>query len=261
MDSAPLFAAILDPATGGCFTLEPTVPYTVSRRYLPGTNVLETTFETRDGSVTVVDSINRGPSGELPWSELARDVRAVRDEVPMRWRVAPGSGFQSRRPWTRYRDVPLLRVGEVLIALVAERAGAPHPDPRSFHAEFVARQGSDALLALIAAEAGPLVVPSAGDIRRRREATESSWQSWSQDVPYQGRDRELQGTLTCSRRWETTSATYGPSRTAASGNSPDHDITRSPKPAAGSRLTGWYGWPTAVRCRDATPTAGRPRRP
>ncbi len=171
--------------------LEPTVPYTVSRRYLPGSNVLETTFETRDGSVTVVDSINRGPSGELPWSELARDIRVLRGEVPMRWRVAPGPGFQSRRPWTRYRDVPLLRVGEVLIALVAERAGAPHPDPRSFHGEFVAREGSDALLALIATEAGPLVVPSAGDIRRRREATESSWQSWSQDVPYQGRDREL----------------------------------------------------------------------
>jgi GH15 family glucan-1,4-alpha-glucosidase len=36
MDSPPVFAAILDPRDGGCFTLEPAVPYRVSRRYLPG---------------------------------------------------------------------------------------------------------------------------------------------------------------------------------------------------------------------------------
>src|SRR5262249_53428211 len=45
---------------GGCFTLEPTVPYQVERRYLPGTNVLETTFSTRRGVVRVLDSLNQG---------------------------------------------------------------------------------------------------------------------------------------------------------------------------------------------------------
>ena len=36
MDSPPVFAAILDPRDGGCFTLEPAVPYRVSRRYRCG---------------------------------------------------------------------------------------------------------------------------------------------------------------------------------------------------------------------------------
>ena len=67
MDSPPVFAAILDPQDGGCFTLEPTVPYHVSRRYLPGTNVLETTFSTRAGAVRVIDSLNQGTNGPLPW--------------------------------------------------------------------------------------------------------------------------------------------------------------------------------------------------
>jgi hypothetical protein len=67
MDSAPVFAAILDPRDGGCFTLEPAVPYRVSRRYLPGTNVLETTFSARDGAVRVIDSLNQGTNGPLPW--------------------------------------------------------------------------------------------------------------------------------------------------------------------------------------------------
>ena len=50
IDSAPVFAAVFDPRDGGCFTLEPAVPYQVKRRYLPQTHVLETTFGTRGGS-------------------------------------------------------------------------------------------------------------------------------------------------------------------------------------------------------------------
>jgi hypothetical protein len=51
-------SAALVARDGGCFTLEPTVPYEVERRYLPGTNVLETTFRTGDGAVRVIDSLN-----------------------------------------------------------------------------------------------------------------------------------------------------------------------------------------------------------
>jgi Domain of unknown function (DUF5911) len=97
MDSLPVFAATLDPEDGGCFTLEPAVPYEVTRRYLPGTNVLETTFGTRDGTVRVIDSMNQGPNGPLPWAELARDIRPDRGEVPMRWRVAGGTLFHLSR--------------------------------------------------------------------------------------------------------------------------------------------------------------------
>ena len=31
IDSPPVFAAVLDPRDGGCFTLEPSVPYQVKR--------------------------------------------------------------------------------------------------------------------------------------------------------------------------------------------------------------------------------------
>jgi GH15 family glucan-1,4-alpha-glucosidase len=49
LDSPSLFAALLDPERGGSFRLAPSVPYTSTRRYLPGTNVLETTFHTAAG--------------------------------------------------------------------------------------------------------------------------------------------------------------------------------------------------------------------
>ena len=47
MDTPPVFAALLNPGTGGTFTLEPAVPYQVQRRYLPETNVRQR----RDGRI------------------------------------------------------------------------------------------------------------------------------------------------------------------------------------------------------------------
>src|SRR3954447_26920728 len=61
MDSPSVFGAILDRDAGG-FRLAPadmTVP--AGRRYLPGTNVLETTWMTRMGWLVVHDALCMGP--------------------------------------------------------------------------------------------------------------------------------------------------------------------------------------------------------
>jgi Glycosyl hydrolases family 15 len=179
------------PGDGGCFTLKPTVPYQVKRRYLPGTNVLETTFGTRGGTVRVLDSLNQGANRPLPWAELARDIRPERGEVPMRWRVAAGTRFHRARPWARMRDVPVLHAGNLMVVLVTEGAGEPETSLGGFSGEFIATAGTDALLTLIAADQAPLVVPSAADVRGRREASEEAWRRWCGTVPYHGEDREL----------------------------------------------------------------------
>jgi len=132
MDSAPVFAALLDPQAGGRFLLEPTVRYTASRRYLPGTNVLGTTFRTADGTVRVTDSVNQAMTGPLPWSELVRDIQPVSGSVPMRWELSAGTRFGQGRPWARLGEVPLLHAGDLLVALLAERTGDPRPGPGSF---------------------------------------------------------------------------------------------------------------------------------
>jgi GH15 family glucan-1,4-alpha-glucosidase len=191
MDCAPLFAAMLDPETGGRFALEPAVPYTADRRYLPGTNVLETTFSTADGSVRVIDSINETARGPLPWAELARDIQPVTGRVPMRWEITAGTRFGAGRPCARLSDAPLLRAGGLFAAVIAEGAGVPHPGPGSFKGEFVAAEGTSALLAAVAADGTPVTLPSAQEIRRRRDATVTAWQAWSQTVPYRGLDRDL----------------------------------------------------------------------
>ena len=100
MDAPPVFAALLEPETGGDFSLCPAIPYRAERRYVPGTCVLETTFTTDDGQVVVTDALNRDVAGLLAWLELAREVRAVQGQVPMRGSAgsAHGRRIAVRRP-------------------------------------------------------------------------------------------------------------------------------------------------------------------
>ena len=54
-DSPALFSSILDESKGGFFKLFPTNVKEVSRRYLPETNILETSFTTGTGSGVLID--------------------------------------------------------------------------------------------------------------------------------------------------------------------------------------------------------------
>ena len=54
-DSPSVFGRLLDWEKGGHFQLAPRGVRSVSRRYVPGTNVLQTTFETDSGSVQLSD--------------------------------------------------------------------------------------------------------------------------------------------------------------------------------------------------------------
>ena len=59
-DSPSIFGALLDPARGGRFSLAPAIPFEARRRYIDGTNVLESTFETAEGTVRVIDFVSVG---------------------------------------------------------------------------------------------------------------------------------------------------------------------------------------------------------
>jgi hypothetical protein len=78
-----VFAAVVDSSNGGRLELAPSIPFSTQRRYLPETNVLETTFRTDSGCVRVIDALNLGHSGRLPWTELVRRVEGVDGEVPV----------------------------------------------------------------------------------------------------------------------------------------------------------------------------------
>ena len=97
LDSPSTFGSILDAEKGGSFVLAPEAPFTAKRRYLPDTNVLETTFETAAGAVRVTDAMLLPSSGMPPDRELARRVEGLSGCVQMRWRVNPRFDYGNRR--------------------------------------------------------------------------------------------------------------------------------------------------------------------
>lgn len=62
-DSPAVFGRILDWRTGGHFQVRPRDVQSVSRRYLPNINVLETTVQTPAGNATLTDFMPVSPRG------------------------------------------------------------------------------------------------------------------------------------------------------------------------------------------------------
>src|SRR5262252_6837917 len=126
LDSPGVLTALLDAGGGGAFTVSPTVPFQSTRRYLPRTNVLETTFSTAEGSVRLLDAMTL-PNDHLdPMRELVRSVEGVSGRVPMRWRCAPRFEYGRSAPRCEWRHgIPLMTSRAEAIGIMSWRAGSP----------------------------------------------------------------------------------------------------------------------------------------
>jgi GH15 family glucan-1,4-alpha-glucosidase len=187
LDSPSVFAALLDSKRGGRFALEPESVSRTERRYLPGTNVLETTFATTTGVVRVTDAMTLPATGLSPYREVARRIDGLAGEVPMRWRVEPRFGYASTATRIERRaGVPIARAGRDAIAVCSFEAGEATTSEETIAGGFTARAGSTSLLVLSAAHQEPLVLPARGDVEARLEATCSYWRAWSDRRGYEG---------------------------------------------------------------------------
>jgi len=95
-DSASCFAALLGDDRHGRWLLAPSgADGATSRRYRPGTLVLETDFETPDGAVRVIDFMPRRGRGA---PRVMRIVEGLRGRVPMRMELAVRPDYGSIVP-------------------------------------------------------------------------------------------------------------------------------------------------------------------
>ncbi|HSO05862.1 MAG TPA: glycoside hydrolase family 15 protein [Pelomicrobium sp.] len=104
-DAEPVFSRLLDADRGGALRLRPDGPFESARRYLTGTNVLETLFETADGVATVTDFMpvgRRAFNGTHDYVRLnapgwlVRVVEGRRGMVRMRMAYRPSADFGRR---------------------------------------------------------------------------------------------------------------------------------------------------------------------
>ena len=106
-DSDSCFAALLGDREHGRWSIAPTVPVRkYSRRYRPGTLVLETEFETDEGAVRVTDFMP--VRGQNP--DLVRVVEGLRGRVPMRFDLVIRFDTGRIVPWVRRHQDALLAV-------------------------------------------------------------------------------------------------------------------------------------------------------
>ncbi|HYZ29056.1 MAG TPA: glycoside hydrolase family 15 protein [Thermoleophilaceae bacterium] len=190
-DSPSVFGALLDPEKGGRWILQPVTPFKAVRRYLPGTNVLETTFETDSGHVRVTDAMTRTPARPIAWNELARRVECVAGRVAMRWRVEPRFDFTGEPAAIEPSDGRhLMTHGELVLALQTWDAGAPAVAGGGVQAELELRAAETALLVLSSFRDRPVAFSTREEVERRIDGTCDQWRRWSAGTRYEGPWRE-----------------------------------------------------------------------
>ena len=187
LDSSPVFARLLDAEHGGSIELAPVGEYTVKRRYVRDTNVLETTFTTDSGVAKVTDALITGFAGRLPWVELARRIEGVRGEVKFRWRVAPGTAFGTASPWVDDGlHGKVLRVDGLALAVRGFDHGPRGGGDRAIRGSFRALAGSRHLIVVAGTADEPLHIPVPDLSDSGIDRTVRAWREWSRDFSYDG---------------------------------------------------------------------------
>jgi GH15 family glucan-1,4-alpha-glucosidase len=191
IDSPSVFGALLDPELGGSSELAPDGPFSVSRRYLAGTAVLETTFATDSGTVRVTDAMTVPAKGLAPLREVVRSIEGLAGTVWMRWVVRPRFGYGAGSGRIERRgDVPVASSGGDALAVRSFGAGDAELASDAIAGRFEIREGESALLTLSLAHQEPLVFASRAEVEDRLEGTIRTWGRWSGGLRMSARWRE-----------------------------------------------------------------------
>jgi GH15 family glucan-1,4-alpha-glucosidase len=186
LDSPSTFGALLDAEAGGRVELRPEAPFEAARRYLPETNVLETTFSTADGTVRVTDAMALPTTGLAPYREVVRQVEGLSGRVPLRWRVEPRPRYGTSVSVERRAGVPVVTCGRDALAVLAWDAGEPTVEDGAIDGSFVVESGSTAQLVLAASHQEPIVFPARDEAEARLRGTECFWREWAGARDYDG---------------------------------------------------------------------------
>lgn len=197
-DSPAVFARLLDWRRGGWFQLHVPEAERVTRRYLPGTNVLETTFDGPSGRAVLTDAMPvhphaapEAPNELVVRERLVRQLQCLRGSV--RWRLVCAPRFDYGT------FVPHL-------GLPAPHLGHAHGGPHGFTLSATARLDvrEDAFVAEGLLGAGesvstvlrydpryaPGVLPiSARQVQRWIGSARRFWEDWAAHGVYEGPDR------------------------------------------------------------------------
>jgi len=196
-EARPVFGRILDWAKAGFFRIAPLDDdYEATRRYRPGTNVLETTFRTPTGTLVLTDFFAFRESGvgeSHPDHQLIRIARCTEGEVAVKVKFVPrfDYGLTTPRLETLADDLVVAYGGADALVLQSELPFG--------HAELSATQGSRTLRAgeeafvVLTYQLPHELAPgrlTRDEVHAKLEATSATWAAWADRCTYEGPYRE-----------------------------------------------------------------------
>ncbi|MFF2505643.1 glycoside hydrolase family 15 protein [Streptomyces sp. NPDC058067] len=194
-DSAACFASLVGGHDNGHWRLAPKGAGDCTRRsYRPGTLILDTEWDTDEGSVRVTDLMpqrDRAP-------DLVRVVEGLRGRVTMRGTLRLRFDYGSIVPWMRRADGHRVAVaGPDSMWLRSEPPVRTWGKDFATHSEFTVEEGETVAFVLTwhpSHEPRPDLIDPLESLR----SSEQAWQEWSARCRYQGphRDAVLRSLLT-----------------------------------------------------------------
>ncbi|CCG03919.1 glycoside hydrolase family 15 protein [Blastococcus saxobsidens] len=183
-DSGACFAALLHDERAGRWLLAPAAGGRSNRRYRDGTLILETEWETPEGSVRVVDFMP--PRGEA--ADVVRIVEGISGRVPMRMELALRFDYGHVVPWVREDDGDLVAIGGPDAVWV--HTDAPlHQEEGDVRSEFEVGAGDQVSFVLTYAPSHR-PRPRMAAAERALLDTENFWTDWLSRCRYEGRWRD-----------------------------------------------------------------------
>jgi GH15 family glucan-1,4-alpha-glucosidase len=185
-DSASCFSALLGDERHGRWLVAPAGAVRASsRRYRPGTLVLESDCETAEGAVRVIDFMPLRGSGP---PRVMRVIEGLRGRVPMRMELSLRPDYGSIKPWVeRASDGVVVTAGPDTFRLSTPLA--LEVQDGTVEAEFVVVEGARERLTLtwhLSYEQTPPVEDADSALAR----TEAWWREWSGRSRYEGAYRD-----------------------------------------------------------------------
>jgi GH15 family glucan-1,4-alpha-glucosidase len=107
-DSPSIFGALLDETKGGSWRIAPTTAATTEQRYLPGTNILVTTFRLSAGGVVEVTDLMPVGQARTHGPEVLRRVHCSRGTVEVGSTFEPRFDYAHRPPQLHRRAAGVL---------------------------------------------------------------------------------------------------------------------------------------------------------
>lgn len=199
-DSASVFGRLLDDDAGH-FLLAPAAPGAISSwAYRPTSLVLETTWSCSDGELVVTDALALGARekghqlGRTSPGVLIRRVRCTAGAVAVRVEFVPRPEFGLIHPRLSRSAGTVVADGGAAVFVLTHESELALAGGRA-SSTVTLRRGEDLVFTLHQVDpwdAAPSATWTARKARRRLEATERSWRSWSElHQRYKGPLREL----------------------------------------------------------------------